>query len=97
MRFGALAVIGAAVFSGASLPGQSIADSQDPAGAVRRIARQVEEEMQQIDLLLGEASRPPGSEDRLATASETQDRVIRGIDELLDQLHEFCCTCPGGT
>ena len=96
MRFGVLAVIG--ILSGASLlPGQVPADSQDPAGAVRRIARRVEREMQQIDRLLGEAARPPGSGDRLATATETQDRVIRGIDELLDQLHEFCCTCPGGT
>ncbi len=96
MRFGAFAVIG--MISGASfLPGQSLADSQDPAGAVRRIVRQVEKEMRQIDLLLGEAAKPPGSEDRLATATETQDRVIRGIDELLDRLHEVCCTCPGGT
>ena len=94
MRFGALAVV--AICGSPFLLGQSVSGPQDPAGSVHRLARQVEEDMRQIDHLLQKASRPPETEGLLAAATETQGKVIRGIDDMLAQLHEVCCTCPGG-
>ena len=94
MRLRALAVI-AICGSPLFLPSQSVSDPQDPAGSVRRLARQIEEDMREIDHLLQKASRPE-TEGLLVAATETQGKVIRGIDDMLAQLHEVCCTCPGG-
>ena len=57
--------------------------------------REALEDMREIDHLLQKASRPE-TEGLLVAATETQGKVIRGIDDMLAQLHEVCCTCPGG-
>ena len=96
MQFGAFAVV-AICGSFPLLPGQSAPDTQDAARAVHRTARQVQEEMLQIDEILRQASRPPEISDRLMAASDSQGKVASHMEKLLEQLHEFCCTCPGGT
>ena len=96
MRFGAFAVV-AICGSLPLLPSQSVSNSQDAARSVHRTARQVQDELLRIDEFLQQASRPPNTRDLLVAASDSQGKVVSDIDKLLDQLHEFCCTCPGGT
>ena len=92
MRFGAFFVV--VFFGSVVLPGQAAPHSPDAARAVREVAEKVRVEMQEIDRLLQEASRPPDTESLLTTAIVSQGEVIRGIDALLEELHNFC---PGGT
>ena len=90
MRLGGLALF--ALCAGAPLAAQS-----DPVEIVRHVARQVAEEMRQIDALLRQAEQPADVEDRLDDARFRQSRVVRGIEDLLTALHDIECTCPGGT
>ena len=101
MRFGGFALVAMCGVSAAVAQVDPRVAQSDPAVAVREVAQRIESEMQEIDRLL-RASRPPttettDTEDRLANARWGQRNVVRDIDELLDELHNFCCTCPGGT
>lgn len=78
--------------------------AQDPREAVKKILREVSEEMSDIDRLLRESSRratssgspnessSPDRESAKDLVDETRDsqqRVVRGIDQLVDQLQQM--------
>lgn len=87
MRYGGFALV---AMCGVS----TVVAQTDPAVAVREVAQRIEQEMQEIDRLLRAS---PDAENSLDLAQWQQRNVVQDIDRLLEELHEFCCTCPGGT
>lgn len=76
--------------------------AQDPAEAVKKILEKVSEEMADIDRLLRESSRKAAGQssgeagsdsesakDLVDETRDSQQRVVRGIDDLIDELQQM--------